>query len=133
MRDQLVWMDRFYNARRNIKHAVVDPGSDIIRLARDLQKGIEFHSNRRTGHKTTDLITMGSDTLESSVKKFNKKMSPSTSIPSHKEPTVDENKNETNAIDVDIAKAIGEAHDKWFEADALDAMFAARISQDNER
>ncbi|MCJ1263743.1 hypothetical protein MMC22_003613 [Lobaria immixta] len=36
VREQLAWMDRFYNSTRNIKHAVVDSGPDIIRLAREL-------------------------------------------------------------------------------------------------
>lgn len=48
--EQLAWMNRFYNSRRNTKHVVDDPGPDIISLARELQKGIEF---RFTGGPVT--------------------------------------------------------------------------------
>lgn len=57
-------------------------------------------------------------------------MAPSTFNTSHEELTVDENKNETNAMDIDVAKTTGKAHDNWFEPDNLDAMFAERVRTD---
>lgn len=47
VRDQLAWMDKFYDRRRNTKHSVVDPGPDELRLARELQKGMEFPNAKR--------------------------------------------------------------------------------------
>lgn len=60
-------------------------------------------------------------------------MCPFISILDHERPTVEENENETNALNVNIAKAIGKAYNnKWFEGDNLDAMFAAQVRMDDE-
>ena len=104
-------MDKFYNTRRNTEHFVVDPGPDILRLARELQQRIKSCSQRQMSYKAANLITLGSEMLAFSIQKFNKKMCPSTSILDHEEPTIEENENETNALDVDVAEAIDEAHD----------------------
>lgn len=77
---------------------------------------------------------MGSDALASLVKKFNKKMIVFAPIQDHEEPTFafDEIENETDAIKVDIAEAIGKAHDDWLDADNLEDMFAEQIRMDHE-
>lgn len=98
----------------------------------ELQKGIEFCSNCQTNYKAADLIILGYETLQSLVQKFNKKMTSSTALTDHAKPIVEENENEINALDVDIAEAVGKAHDNWFETDNLDDMFAAQIRIDNK-
>lgn len=131
VREQLLWMDKFYAVKRNIKHSFVDSQPDIIRLACKLQTEMDFHSNHQTSYKSVDLMTLGSETLEFSVNKLNKNMNPSISRNDHKKPIVD-NKNKIHAMDVEITEAIGKAHNKWFGGDKLDVMFADRVQLDNE-
>lgn len=60
-------------------------------------------------------------------------MSLSTFILSYEKPTVNENTNKINAIDVNIARAIDKAYNKQFQVDALNTIFAEWVRQNNKQ
>lgn len=112
-------MDRFYNINQNIKQSRVNATSDILRLVHVLQQDMEFCFTCQSNHKADDLISLGSKKLRRLVQKFNAKMCTPHSL---EEAGIEE----TNALDIDVADAVGEAHDKRLATDELDDMFAAQ-------
>lgn len=91
-------------------YSVVNSRPDILRLVRELQKGMKFYSNRQTNYKAANLITLECETLQFLIQKFNKKIALSIAIVNHGESTVKENENKNNALDVDIAKTVSKIH-----------------------
>ena len=75
VRDQLLWMERFYGVRVNIKHSLVSQEGDLIKLAYKLRSEMRLRVNRPvpTTDRAQDLYAVGSAALWDGTSKFNRK------------------------------------------------------------